>query len=68
MDPIEHRVDDNIVIIRVGEIFLSDFCLGTLRHALSIFVLSEVLANGASFMVNYKFYKTLSITGVLRIL
>ena len=68
MDPIELRVDDNIIIIRVGEIFLIDLSFGTPRRALPIFVLREVLANGARFMVNYKLNKTLSIPGVLRVL
>ena len=68
MHPIELRVDDNIVIIIVGKVFLSGLSFGTPRRALSIFVLREVLANGARFMVNYKLNKTLSITGVLRVL
>jgi len=67
MDPIELRVDDNIVIVNLGEIFLSGLSFGTPRRALFIFVLREVLANGARFMVNYKLNKTLSIPGVLRV-
>ena len=68
MDPIVLRVDDNIVIVNLGEIFLSGLSFGTPRRALFIFVLREVLANGARFMVNYKLNKTLSISGVLRVL
>ena len=68
MDPIELRVDDNIVIVSLGEIFLSGLSFGTPRWALFIFVLREVLANGARFMVNYELNKTLSIPGVLRVL
>ena len=67
MDPIELRVDDNIVIVNLGEIFLSGLSFGTPRRGLSIFVLSEVLANGTRFMVNYKLNKTLSIPGVFRV-
>ena len=67
MQPVELRADDNIVIIRVGEIFLSGLSFGASRRALLIFVLIEVLANGTCFMVNYKLNKTLSIPGVLRV-
>ena len=31
MDPIELRVDDNIVIVNLGEIFLSGLSFGTPR-------------------------------------
>ena len=68
MHPIELRVDDNIVIVNLGEIFLNGLSFGTPRGALFIFVLREVLANGARFMVNYELNKTLSIPGVLRVL
>ena len=68
MRPIELRVDDNIVIVNLGEIFLNGLSFWTPRWALSVFVLREVLANGARFMVNYKLNKTLSIPGVLRVL
>ena len=67
MHPIKLRVDDNIVIVNLGEIFLSGLSFGTPRWALFIFVLREVLANGARFMVNYELNKTLSIPGVLRV-
>ena len=67
MDLIVLRVDDNIVIVNLGEIFLSGMSFGTPRGALSVFVLREVLANGARFMVNYELNKTLSIPGVLRV-
>ena len=66
MHPIKLRVDDNIVIVNLGEIFLSGLSFGTPRWALFIFVLREVLANGARFMVNYELNKTL-IPGVLRV-
>ena len=68
MDPIVLRVDDNIVIVNLGEIFLNGLSFWTPRWALAIFVLREVLANGARLMVNYKLNKTLSISGVLRVL
>ena len=68
MEPIELRVYDNIVIVNLGEIFLSGMSFGRPRGALSVFVLREVLANGARIMVNYELNKTLSITGVLRVL
>ena len=67
MDPIEFRIDDNIIVVNLGEIFLIGLSFGTPRRAFSIFVLREVVANGARFMVNYILNKTLSIPGALRV-
>ena len=67
MDPIEFRIDDNIIIVNLGEIFLIGLSFGTPRRAFSIFVLREVLAKAARFMVNYKLNKTLNIPGALRV-